>query len=69
VDGSLGFDLTATITSVAAALNPSSMKTFYRLNGGSFFELALTATPRKALPTFRRRPARLPLIAKTRQNR
>lgn len=43
-NGSLGFDVTATITSTIAAMDPSQLKTFYRVNGGSLNEILMTST-------------------------
>jgi hypothetical protein len=44
LDGSLGFDVVATIASTEAVLDPAALKTHYRLNGGAFTELFMTAT-------------------------
>ncbi len=43
-DGSAGFDLTATITSSAAAIDPAAVFVHWRVNGGPFADLAMTPT-------------------------
>ena len=44
-NGSLGFDVSAVITTTdAGGVDPSSLKTFYRVNGGAFNELLMSAT-------------------------
>jgi len=44
LDGSAGFDVVATATSTLASIDPSAVKTHYRVNGGPFAELLMTAT-------------------------
>lgn len=43
-DGSAGFDVRAIITSTASTIDPASLFVHYRVNGGSFNDVLMTAT-------------------------
>jgi Zn-dependent metalloprotease len=43
-DGSAGFDVMATITSTETTLNPAMLLVYYRVNGGSYTDLLMSAT-------------------------